>query len=337
MTSRGARYRMPALFITIVEAALLGCLAACASAPQPPAVPPLTDSELRAVRQAFARIDEQDRTVKRSPEWIKTAYQSLGIRHYRSLDAAARERLKPFVRNGEVFIIVHPAYYTFFMHNYDRPPLVADDPAPFPGLNLAERLRAALPRNQAGYRVMWEQERLIRDFLEYASIDRRLVILVLPHDYRTTAVYRSSRGRDEYVRFLNEVTNMADSTLYLESQTWDTGFLSSEEAANLRSFLSSVGVAKVLLGGGYVGKCLDNFYESLRAVYAYGDLAFVPELTTISPRDTAADKLNYLRSDGRLNMDAVRRYFNMVGLAVPGANEKMPLASFALYPVYQVR
>ncbi len=328
--------RLLLILIAFIQALLLAP-AGCTPPPPKPAMPAFSDAALADARKTFARIDERNRTIKQSPEWIGRAYQSLAIRPYRSLDAAAREQLKPYVRDNEVYIIVHPAYYTFFMHDYQEPPLLADDPSPFPLLNLPDRLRLALPQDLVNYRVMWEQERLIRDFLEYMSVKKRLVLLVLPRDFRHSTVYRSPRELDEYARFLNEVTNMSDSILYLESRTWDTGSIDADEAKALHAFLSSLGVTKVLLGGGYVGKCLDNFYESLRREYAYSDISFVPELTSISPRDMVAEKLKFLTNEGRLNMRAVRRYFDKAGFTTASAEEKMPLKSFTLYPVYQVR
>ncbi len=179
MTSLRARYL---LLLLIAVQAFLGGLIGCASAPPKTTFPSFTENQLAEVRQIFARIDEQNRTVKRSPEWIENAYRALSIRQYRSLDAAAREAIKPFVRNNEVYIIVHPAYYAFYMHNYERTPLLADNASPFPQENLVERLKAVLPQDVVNYRVMGEQERLIRDFLEYMSVRKQLVIIVLPHD-----------------------------------------------------------------------------------------------------------------------------------------------------------
>src|SRR5512143_1235934 len=107
---------------SVAVPAFLLALAGC-TPPAKPAMPAFNDTALAEARETFARIDEQNRTTKRSPEWIANAYRSLKIRQYRSLDAEARQSLKAFVQDNEVYIIVHPAYYTFFMHNYGQPPL----------------------------------------------------------------------------------------------------------------------------------------------------------------------------------------------------------------------
>ena len=334
-TNRFFRFLAPLLLCAVPS--LLAFAPGCATAPSSPSAQVFSDATIADARSVFSRIDEENRTTKRSSAWIGQAYGPLLVRNYRSLDADATQRLRSTVKDQEAYIIVHPAYYTFFMHDYEKVPVADDTGAGFPTRNLAERLRDALPGDQVNYRVMWEQERLIRDFLEYMASKQRLVLLVLPHDFRSTAVYHSPRGLDEYVRFINEVTDGSPATLYLESITWDTGTVSAEEARNLRDFLSALGVQRILLGGGYVGKCLDNFYESLRTVYPYDDVSFVPELTSISPRDMASDKLRFLRSDGRLNMKVVRRYFDKAGFTPVAPGEKMPLHTFSLYPIYQLR
>jgi len=71
-------------------------------------------------------------------------------------------------------------------------------------------------------------------------------------------------GLDEYARYINEMSNMSDTFMYMESQTNDTGFLDKNNLEILSDFLNDIGVKNIMLGGGYLGKCLDDFYESIR-------------------------------------------------------------------------
>lgn len=316
------------------RALLILFLTACASAPAPA---PLRQTivPMDHVREVFARIDEQNRTVKKSDAWLREAYGSVGIKRLGDIPAGDYAGYGRYVQNGEVYLIVHPGYFPFF-DVWDVTPVTTDYSVGYPKKNIAERVTENLAAENIAYRVAREQERILRDFLEFMSHEQRLVVLVLPRSYRDHLTYGYVDGHDEYARYLNELTNGADNIIWIESDTHNSGYLLDGDLAMLTAFLDQTGATTLLLGGGFLGKCLDNFYGSLRKHYSYDAISYVTEITAFSPADMVTDRASLITTGGKLKYRGLRKYFESVAFNRT-TNERLRWSVLDLYLVYRNR
>ncbi|MBI5635039.1 MAG: hypothetical protein HZA15_16340 [Nitrospirae bacterium] len=292
--------------------------------------------ESRRMKGVFQEIMERNGTLKKSPEWLREAHSSLKIRDLRSIPKESYKDFGQFLYNGNVYFIVHPGYYAYFHAKHPLPQ--AEEIGGYPALNLVERLASdnTLGRDY-NIMVMKEQERLIRNFLEFMSMEKKLVILVLPRNYRQHLLNGYADGRDEYARFINELTNMSPSILYIESETHDNGFLTRPDLELLQVFIDDTGAKKLMLGGGYLGKCLDNFYESVRLKYKYEDVSFVADITSVSPTDMVTDTVKLLVK-GRINYRAMWKYFKKSGFSSPDPEEEtIRIKRLPYYKIFQMQ
>lgn len=296
-------------------------------------VPEKKSVDLKHVQQVFDDIAARNKTFKRSPEWLKEAYGGVKIRKINDISQSEFASYKKFVDNGDVYVIVHPAYYTFF-HPETR--IAEELPAGFPAQSVVERFAGTVPPGSLMYRILLEQEHLLRDFLEYASVEKKLVILILPGDYKNNVIYKPRPGFDEYARYINDLTNMSESIVYMESQEVGNGFVENNDLKILSAFLEQAGIKNILLGGGYLGRCVDDFYRSIRKSYPYEQIYFVPELSAIRPNDQAADKLNFFTEKGEIEFKSVIKYLRVItGMMRDFSNEKPRIRRLSLYPVYR--
>jgi hypothetical protein len=309
---------------------LLLMLAACA-----PVQAPQSDIPPERVKEIFSRIDAQDSTVKKSEAWLRGAYRSISIRKLADVPPQEYDKYRQYVKDGEVYIIVHPGYFPFF-DKWDVTPIETDYRKGYPAQNIAQRATAVLPAENVAYRVAREQERVARDFLEFMSQEGRLVVLVLPRNYLEHLTYGYVPGYDEYARYINELTNGAENILWLESDTHNSGYLLDADLAMLGSFLDAAGVRTIRLGGGFLGKCLDNFYGSLRKRYAYDAISYVTEITSFSPADMVTDRASLITSTGKLKYSGLRKYFESVAFNRT-TNERLRWSNLTLYRVYRSR
>ena len=152
-------------------------------------------------------------------------------------------------------------------------------------------------------RLIKAQEKMLRDFLEYATTEKKLIVLVLPRGYRTYAGYKYREADDEFMRYINEVTNGSDSVLYLYSKKPNRGTLTDRDRKKLLKFLYSVKAESVLLGGGYIGRCLEDFYKDIDQYFSEDKLYLVPEISSISPSDmTTGFASDMLQADGTIDI-----------------------------------
>ncbi len=254
-------------------------------------------------------IEERNRTIEDDPKWIKRSYEVFMIKGLHEIDEKDYPSYRRFLDNGSLYIIVHPAYYTFFQ----RPPLpISDDVSTFE--TAFSSVVTPLPKENELERLLREknfspktalikaQEKSLRDFLEYASTTKRLVILVLPGGYKNHAGYKFKALRDEFRRYINEVTNESESVIYIYSSRPNRGVLTERERVRLLRFLSAIKPGRILLGGGYLGRCLEDFWRTLEPFYSER-LYLVPELIAISPSDISFfTAKSILRSDGTVDI-----------------------------------
>jgi len=202
---------------------------------------------------------------------------------------------------------VHPAYYPFFQGEGGQHADVS--------MNAVERFLRE-PSYSSKMRLIKLQEKMLRDFVEYMSTDRKLVILVLPKDYGTFKAYKYRDGRDEYMRYINEITNASDSVIYLYSDHPYKGDLSEEERKKIVKFLYAVRPDSVLIGGGYIGRCLEDFYANMQQSYGLNKFYIVPEITAISPNDlTDSMASGMINAEGIINIEELTQVIrhNLIG------------------------
>lgn len=314
--------------------ALLAVTAASACTPARTALPASSGPRDR-VRAIFAEIDMRNRTVKRSDAWLREAYRTVAGRSLRGIPTADYGRYRRFARDGKAYIIVHPAYFPFF-DEWTMTPVATDYGSGLPRKNLVERVSDLLRPTDVAYQVALQQERVIRDFIEFMSVEKHLTILVLPRDYRDHLTYSRTEGYDEYARYLNELTNGAENIITVQSDGHDNGFLRENDLAALGDFLDAAGVRQLLLGGGFLGTCLDNFAASLRRRYTHDQIWYVRDLTTISPSAVVADRSRFLSFWGVLRQQRLREYV----VSIPfnrTTSEPLRWADLSLYAVSRDR
>jgi hypothetical protein len=247
-------------------------------------------------------IEERNRTIEDDPRWIARSYERFFIKGLHEINEEDYPSYARFLDNGSVYIIVHPAYYTFFQKSLF--PVEAEDS--ISPENELERLlneKSLSPKTS----LIKAQEKSLRDFLEYASTTKRLIILILPGGYKNYPAYRFKGQRDEFRRYINEVTNESESVIYLYSKKPNRGLLSEKDTARLLKFLSVIRPKMILIGGGYLGRCLEDFWRTMEPYYS-DRLYLVPELVAISPSDMSIFQArSMLRSDGTIDIDKLTK------------------------------
>lgn len=274
--------------------------------------------EIGKYTQMMKDINARNAAIEDSQEWIAKSYESFMIRKLNDIPRQEYSRYKKYAgTKSRIYIIVHPAYYTFFGEtNLAEHPLITDieklkvntsNREDFPEKNLVERLYEKMAFEDTLF-VMQEQERMLRDFVEVYSTQNALILLVLPRNHKQHPLYVSKDGYDEFTRYINEITNESDSVLYMESATSSSGGLTFKDLEMLITFLDDLDIRTIVLGGGYVGRCLDGFYENMLDSFGYDHIYMVPEIVAVSPVDIRGKwGRNLITSDGKLNLLQLHR------------------------------
>jgi hypothetical protein len=195
---------------------------------------------------------------------------------------------------------VHPAYFPFFHY----PKRLSDTPKEgfYSKQNIIEKF-LALPPPDRRFAVLQAQERRTRDFIEFKSTEEKLIIIIIPKNYHRYSRYTYRKGPDEYMRYLNEITNFSKSVLFVESRSANRGYPSEEDTIRLMEFLLSIGAKKIYIGGGYIGRCLEDFYAEFTEEFGRKGIYLVPELSDISPREISNSLAKrILTPDGRIDI-----------------------------------
>jgi hypothetical protein len=268
----------------------------------PPGVVSRDPDEHAKIMQA---IEERNRTVEDDQEWIKRSYSDLLVRRMGNVSEREYKEYAGYLDNGVAYVVVHPAYFPFF-HGFKR---LGDTPeeGPYTEENVIEKFLALTPNN-ARFAVLQAQERRTRDFIEYVSTRGKLLIVIVPKNYSNYKGYTYKGGMDEYKRYLNEITNMSKSVLFVESKSPNKGYVTEEDSVRLMEFLLSINAKGVYVGGGYVGRCLENFYTLLTKDFGTKGVFLVPEMSDISPSELSDSLSNsILRQDGTLDTEVLTR------------------------------
>lgn len=269
---------------------------------EPTGIAPAETNDIDAI---LSEINVRNRTVEDSQDWIEDSYGTLRIRPLESVHKEDYEKYARYLDDGSVYIIVHPAFFPFF-HTSKK--FTRHAHRPYTKRNVVEKL---LDRRTSSYRlaVLQAQERRLRDFLEFKSTQNKLIVFVLPKDYVRNKGYTYRKELDEYARYLNEVTNGSASMLYIESRSANRGYLKKKDMVLLMRFLISIDPDKILIGGSYVGRCLESFYTHFTDKFGEDGIFIIPEVSAISPRDlNKRFSKNLLEPDGSLNVAVATDY-----------------------------
>jgi len=244
-------------------------------------------------------VEERNATVVKAPKWIENSYEGLHITKLSDIPYSDYETYARYADNGSVYIIVHPAYYVFF-HN--KKPVIERTEDNMHSSIVDLFIRDSFDKPIIRY--MQEQSKSEKNFIEYISMKGNLVILVMPRNYLQHPSYAygaESAGRDEFARYINEITNGSGAVLYMESNSPTGGKLLPKDQVMLFSFLSRVGAEKILIGGGYVGRCQGEFYNYVTSYATMGNYVIVPEISVFSPEDISEKRAEMLLNAEREN------------------------------------
>ncbi len=243
----------------------------------------------------LAKVAERNSTIERHPAWISQAVRDIMIRNLSDIPETEYSGYRQYLDDGVMYIIVHPAYYVFF---HDREPVYSEEDAVDAFLD--ERPYTAYMR------FLQEQERSLRDFLEITSTRKRLVLLVLPGDYMDYSGFTYRELPDEFARYVNSVTNESKSVLYVFSEKPNKGSLPDKAKGSLHRFLEEVNPSVILVGGGYLGRCVDDFYKQLTGSVPGTEVMIAEEISAFSPEDVKNLDLAAHVKDGKVDFAAVQ-------------------------------
>ncbi len=197
---------------------------------------------------------------------------------------------KPGPVNREIVILVHPGYSLFF------------------------RSRERNLHSEAKYDLLKLQlDRETASIREIAQSGKTL-ILVIPGNYQQESIAPLS-----YTFFLNSLTDGGTSVFYLYSESASSGVLGMDSMVTLFRYIESARADRILIGGGYIGRCEREFSTQL-VTYVDNIRAFiVPELSSVSP-DDISDKEARSMFDGiqKKDFSLIRQFIERKSQPTPG-------------------
>jgi len=177
------------------------------------------------------------------------------------MTASSADAVPPSLRGKAVTIMVHPAYSLFFR----------------------EERRSTY--SEAKYDLLKFQLDNEAHFIGEIAKSDNLLILVLPGNYQ-----KDSLAPLSYTFYLNSSTRSSPRVFYIYSETSSSGTLSTATMVALYGFLQRVKADKVLIGGGYIGRCQREFYDQIMTYVETIPAYIVPEISSISPDDIDDDE-----------------------------------------------
>ncbi len=176
-----------------------------------------------------------------------------------------------------VVIIVHPAYALFFRD---------------------ERRNTY---TEAKYDLLEYQ--LSEETLYISKIVRSgdLLILVIPGRYE-----KDSIAPESYTSYLNLLAGDSSTAYYIRSETSHSGAIPLDTTVKLHDFLRNVKADRILVGGGFIGRCQREFYGQLSSYVENIPSFIVPEISSLSPDDISSkEAFNILNSIRRKDFQPV--------------------------------
>lgn len=247
-------------------------------------------------------INTRNTTLEQHPSWKAMAAADFMIKNLSEVNPEEYPNYRHYLDDGDLYVIVHPAYSVFF---HDLQPYIPDDPVNS-FVNETTYTDAS--------RFLREQERSLRDFIEITSTRKRLIVLVLPGDYREWDGYYYKGQADLFARYVNSVTNSSESVLYIYSEKPNRGRLSKNSKEQLLDFFESVNPERIILGGGYLGRCIQDFYKNISSS-SFGEKMMVAgEISAFSRDDMNRLNVGDFLKDGKLNIEVLKEVVSSAGL-----------------------
>ena len=155
----------------------------------------------------------------------------------------------------DVTIMVHPAYSLFIDKDLDEQ---------------YSEAKLGLMKKQLEH-----EAKFMSDQAQFGNV----VVLILPRDSVP------DNAASAYVTYLNRTTHGKNSVVYFYSETRESGNLEANDVATLCGFLEAVKVRKLLIGGGYIGRCQGELYGQIIDYCSPKEIYIVPEISSVSLED----------------------------------------------------
>lgn len=308
---------MRKIFITLNLIYMCGVLSACSTAPEVKFGEYYT-REVENLEKISAEIEKRNTTLEQHPEWISRATRDFMIKELLAVSHQDYLKYRQYLDDGDLYVIVHPAYSIFF---HDLEPLYASRNPVDSFLN-----ETTYTKNS---RFIREQERSLRDLVEITSTRKRLILFVLPGNYREYDGYIYKYGPDMFARYINSITNESESVLYLYSEKPNRGRLSDRSKNHLIEFFDAVNPKRIIIGGGYIGRCLEDFYKDISSS-AFGEKIMIAgEISAFSQDDLNRIDVDDFMNQGKLNIEALKEVVTLRG--VKGISFKQILKNYKNY------
>ncbi len=182
----------------------------------------------------------------------------------------------------DAYIVVHPAYSLFIGDSKKR------------------------RHDESKYALMNVQFENEARFISETSRAGSILILILPGGYA-----EESELAESYTAYLNATTLGGARVFYLFSDSLNDGTISTDDMVDLYRFLQQAKVGKVLIGGGYIGRCQREFYNELTTYYDRSRAYIVPEISTISPEDiTKTEAAGIVSSLQRKDFTPIKKFID---------------------------
>ncbi|TAN43390.1 MAG: hypothetical protein EPN25_01010 [Nitrospirae bacterium] len=263
----------------------------------------VNNEERSRARKVVEALNEQSRRDRTSPELLKKLYSGMQIRNLRDLSPDEYPRYQQYLDpiGPTVYVVIHPGFYSFF--SPDMSLSSKHDLQDLPVRNIVERLYEKMSFHDPLLQVMQEQELVLRDFIKVTAAEKKLLLIVIPGgDYVSHFGYGYQKGLDEYKRYINELTQGSESVVYIESADYADGRLMDQDKQVMGSFLKALKAKRVLLSGGFVGRCIEAFSYSLKEVFSTEGIYLIPEISTVSDIDMKEEYVRtLLTKEGKLN------------------------------------
>ncbi len=205
-----------------------------------------------------ASVAPSDGSARRYAEIVGGYPQTEGPLRIPRLSADTALFSPPSSGSPDVFIIVHPGYSVFFNNEKTR------------------------RYTGARFRMLELQFMNESRFITEQARSGNIVILIVPGNYRADSVSPLS-----YLSYLNTFASAGQPVFYLLSETSSNGTIAMNDMVNLYHLLQTMRASKVLIGGGYVGRCQKEFYGQFTSYYGLSQTYIVREISTISPEDVS--------------------------------------------------
>lgn len=204
---------------------------------------------------------KQDLPAKKFSEILKRYPPSAEPLRIKPLTASAAQDIDRVKHGRSVTVIVHPAYSLFFR----------------------EERRSRY--TEAKYELLKFQLDSEARFISAIAKTDNILVLVLPGNFQKESIAPLS-----YISYLNATAGDGQSVYYTTSEIWSSGALSMDSMVKLYAFLHEVRTDKVLIGGGFIGRCQREFYNQTAAYLEKVSTYIVPEISSISPDDISTQE-----------------------------------------------